>query len=91
MCGYQYDYLPPDGQMAVEGGDRVIPVVHRLMDEGKWDLIIASQVSKVSPELNCNTIHIDADLPPPRTTTLPSLYVARSPTLSPHSPPPPRR
>lgn len=40
----QYDYLP-GGEMEVKGGDRVLPQIHRLLDEGNWDLIIASQVS----------------------------------------------
>lgn len=33
--------------MGVDGGDRVLPVIHKLLDEGKWDLIIASEVSIV--------------------------------------------
>ncbi|SOC40260.1 nicotinamidase/pyrazinamidase [Rhizobium subbaraonis] len=33
----------PGGNLAVPGGDEVIPIANRLMDEGGYDLVVASQ------------------------------------------------
>jgi nicotinamidase/pyrazinamidase len=33
----------PGGNLPVPGGDEVVPVANRLIDSGKYDLIVASQ------------------------------------------------
>ena len=46
LIDLQYDFLPPDGSLAVDGGDRILSPVYRLLDEAAdhFDLIVASQV-----------------------------------------------
>ncbi|WWD20574.1 hypothetical protein CI109_105050 [Kwoniella shandongensis] len=41
----QYDFLPPDGSLAVPHGDEILPVIEGLLDRSKWDwpVIVASQ------------------------------------------------
>ncbi|WVQ95524.1 hypothetical protein IAU59_002621 [Kwoniella sp. CBS 9459] len=41
----QYDFLPPDGTLAVPDGQAILPVVEDLLDSSKWDwpIIVASQ------------------------------------------------
>ncbi|GAA5872482.1 hypothetical protein JCM1840_006074 [Sporobolomyces johnsonii] len=39
----QYDFLPPSGSLAVAHGDTILPHVYRLLDEGNWTLVVASQ------------------------------------------------
>jgi nicotinamidase len=46
LIDLQYDFLPPDGSLAVDGADRILSPVYRLLDEAAdhFDLIVASQV-----------------------------------------------
>jgi nicotinamidase-related amidase len=44
LVDVQNDFLPPSGVLAVTGGDSILAVVHRLLDEGQWNLVVASQV-----------------------------------------------
>lgn len=53
----QYDFLPPDGSLAVSGGDKIIPIVHELMDKGRWDLIVASQDYHPSGHISFASAH----------------------------------
>jgi len=39
----QNSFLPPNGSLAVTGGNEIIPIVNRLMDKCHFDLIVASQ------------------------------------------------
>ncbi|OCF78473.1 hypothetical protein I204_00413 [Kwoniella mangroviensis CBS 8886] len=41
----QYDFLPPSGSLAVPDGQDILPVIHDLLDENKydWPVIVASQ------------------------------------------------
>nr|XP_019008036.1 uncharacterized protein I206_07204 [Kwoniella pini CBS 10737]OCF46817.1 hypothetical protein I206_07204 [Kwoniella pini CBS 10737] len=41
----QYDFLPPSGSLAVPDGEAILPVIHDLLDQSKWDwsVIVASQ------------------------------------------------
>ncbi|GAA6009878.1 nicotinamidase [Rhodotorula paludigena] len=45
LVDVQYDFLPPDGALAVEGGDGILEraVYPLLDDEQGWDLVVASQ------------------------------------------------
>ncbi|BGP18760.1 hypothetical protein JCM10213v2_006839 [Rhodosporidiobolus nylandii] len=44
LVDIQHDFLPPSGALAVPQGDSILPgAVYRLLDEGKWDLVVASQ------------------------------------------------
>ncbi|KZO93723.1 nicotinamidase [Calocera viscosa TUFC12733] len=44
LVDIQNDFLPPDGSLAVAEGRDILPHVYRLLAEGKWDLVVASQV-----------------------------------------------
>ncbi|EPQ54338.1 Isochorismatase hydrolase [Gloeophyllum trabeum ATCC 11539] len=37
----QYDFI--NGSLAVKDSESILPVVHELLDDAKWDLVIASQ------------------------------------------------
>ncbi|WVF67964.1 hypothetical protein IAT40_002726 [Kwoniella sp. CBS 6097] len=45
LVDVQYDFLPPDGSLAVPDGQAILPVIEDLLDKPKWDwpVIIASQ------------------------------------------------
>ncbi|SCV72487.1 BQ2448_4024 [Microbotryum intermedium] len=45
LVDVQYDFLdrPTPGALAVPGGHEILPHVHRLLDTGDWQLVIASQ------------------------------------------------
>lgn len=45
LIDIQNDFLPPHGALAVPQGDTILPCVYRLLDEGEWTIILASQVS----------------------------------------------
>ena len=42
----QYDFLPPDGSLAVPSGDTVLPFIYGLLDRAdkEYDLVVASLV-----------------------------------------------
>ena len=45
LIDVQYDFLPPDGSLAVPDGWVILPVVQKLlMNLGIYDLIIATRV-----------------------------------------------
>jgi len=46
LVDIQYDFIPPDGSLAVDGGDQILTPVYRILDEAAdhFDLIVASQV-----------------------------------------------
>jgi len=39
----QYDFLPPDGSLAVKDGDAIIPIINDLRKNYNWDTIALSQ------------------------------------------------
>lgn len=41
LIDVQYSFLPPDGSLAVPQGTEILPVIHQLLDSGKWDLVVA--------------------------------------------------
>ena len=45
LIDIQYDFIPPDGSLAVDGGDQILAPVYRILDEAAdhFDLIVASQ------------------------------------------------
>lgn len=45
LVDIQYDFIPPDGSLAVEGGDQILAPVYRILDEAvdHFDLIVVSQ------------------------------------------------
>ena len=45
LVDIQYDFIPPDGSLAVDGGDQILVPVYRMLDEAAdhFDLIIVSQ------------------------------------------------
>ncbi|KIM25599.1 hypothetical protein M408DRAFT_26145 [Serendipita vermifera MAFF 305830] len=44
LVDIQHDFLPPDGSLAVPDGDKILPLVYRILDEAhaQFDLIVAS-------------------------------------------------
>lgn len=46
LVDIQWDFLPPDGSLAVPSGDEILPPVYRVLDEAhdQFDLIVASLV-----------------------------------------------
>lgn len=53
LVDIQYDFLPPDGSLAVPEGDKILPLVYRLLDDAhaRFDLIVASMVSSLASSL----------------------------------------
>jgi nicotinamidase-related amidase len=47
LINVQKDFLPPSGALAVAGGHAILAGMHRLLDEGEWNLIVASQVRRL--------------------------------------------
>ncbi|KWU41365.1 Isochorismatase hydrolase [Rhodotorula sp. JG-1b] len=43
LVDVQNDFLPPRGALAVSQGDTILPHVYRLLDEGEWAIVLASQ------------------------------------------------
>jgi hypothetical protein len=45
LVDIQYDFIPPDGSLAVNEGDQILLPVYRLLDEAadRFDLIVASK------------------------------------------------
>ncbi|GAA5843644.1 hypothetical protein JCM11251_006394 [Rhodosporidiobolus azoricus] len=43
LVDVQYDFLPPSGALAVATGDAILLPVYRVLEEGKWGLVVASQ------------------------------------------------
>lgn len=39
----QYDFLPPDGALAVDKGDEILPVVYRLLENDRWASVVMSE------------------------------------------------
>ena len=48
LVDIQYSFLP-SGELGVAGGDEILEPVYHLLDEGDWDLVIASQVGAMQP------------------------------------------
>jgi nicotinamidase len=46
LIDIQYDFIPPNGSLAVNGGDQILAPVYRILDEAAdhFDLIVASLV-----------------------------------------------
>lgn len=46
LVDIQWDFLPPDGSLAVPEGDQILPPVYSLLDKahGNYDLIVATLV-----------------------------------------------
>jgi len=44
LIDIQYDFIPPNGSLAVNGGDQILAPVYRILDEAadNFDLIVAS-------------------------------------------------
>ncbi|TNY20653.1 Isochorismatase hydrolase [Rhodotorula diobovata] len=57
LVDVQYDFLPPSGALAVQGGDEILPVVCRLVDEGDWALVVASQDFHPPAHISFHTTH----------------------------------
>ncbi|TKA53433.1 hypothetical protein B0A53_04427 [Rhodotorula sp. CCFEE 5036] len=43
LIDIQNDFLPPHGALAVPQGDAILPCVYRLLEEGEWAVVLASQ------------------------------------------------
>jgi nicotinamidase len=50
----QYDFLPPNGSLAVPHAREILPLIEGLLDQQKWDwdLVIPTQVSPGPPTDN---------------------------------------
>ena len=46
LVDVQHDFI--SGSLAVNGAEEILPVVYKLLDEGNWDLIVASQVGSIA-------------------------------------------
>ncbi|GAA5993803.1 hypothetical protein JCM11641_006069 [Rhodosporidiobolus odoratus] len=74
LVDIQNDFLPPSGALAVPQGDSILTgAVHRLLDEGKWDLVVASQDHHPQGHISFASRHgqpafsaIEVSLPPTR-------------------------
>lgn len=96
LVDVQYDFLPPSGALAVQGGDEILPVVCRLVDEGDWALVVASQVRlprPPSPHVLLSSPRLPDPHPHParprRISTPQPTSRSTRPTRSPPSPPRP--
>ena len=50
LIDVQYDFLPPDGSLAVPDGRVILPVVRKLLTNlGVYDLIVATRVCRILP------------------------------------------
>lgn len=50
LIDIQYDFLPPDGSLAVPDGQAILPVVRKLLaDPGRYNLIAATRVCRLYP------------------------------------------
>jgi nicotinamidase-related amidase len=55
----QNDFLPPDGALAVPGGNEIIPLIKDLMsDAWDWQAVIATQVSGSRFHRSCALIRV---------------------------------
>ena len=54
LVDVQNDFLPPRGALAVSQGDTILPHVYRLLDEGEWAIVLASQVSSLGSLVEWN-------------------------------------
>ena len=46
LVDIQYDFLPPQGALAVPDGDMILPHIYELLEHGeRYDIIVASMVS----------------------------------------------
>ncbi|GAA6041772.1 hypothetical protein JCM8097_008327 [Rhodosporidiobolus ruineniae] len=62
LIDLQNDFLPPDGALAVPGGDAILErAVYPLIDEGEWELVVASQDYHPSGHISFASRH---NLPP---------------------------
>ncbi|GAA5919642.1 hypothetical protein JCM6882_004877 [Rhodosporidiobolus microsporus] len=73
LVDVQYDFLPPSGALAVPTGDAILPHVYRLLEEGEWGIVVASQdyhprghVSFASRHGRSPFSSIEVPLPPSR-------------------------
>jgi len=45
LVDLQYDFLPPNGSLAVPKGDTALPYIHELLDKAEqFDVIVATMV-----------------------------------------------
>lgn len=45
LVDIQYDFLPPDGSLAVPDGDGILPHVYELLEHAEqYDVVVASMV-----------------------------------------------
>ncbi len=50
LIDVQYDFLPPDGSLAVPDGRAILPVVRKLLtNPGVYGLIVATRVCRILP------------------------------------------
>lgn len=55
----QNDFLPPDGALAVPGGNDIIPLIKDLMsDAWNWQAVIATQVSESRLGQSCALLRV---------------------------------
>lgn len=83
----QYDFLPPDGSLAVAGGLDVLPPTYRLLDDASWDLVIASQVRSVVLKSTRSCTSYQHALYSHRIITLPLTFHSRPDMVVRRSPP----
>jgi nicotinamidase-related amidase len=59
LVDIQYDFLPPDGSLAVPDGDKILPPVYRLLDEAEkhFGIIVASLVGPLFLSIICLSDH----------------------------------
>lgn len=87
LIDIQNDFLPPHGALAVPQGDAILPCVYRLLEEGEWAVVLASQVSSPGSWVEWNGLSSDPprslqDYHPPRHVSFASRWPGGKPFTS---------